>query len=264
MPVSVRNDVERPLFPLRSNQKPKMLMKTRFIDDFHVILLDMGDVFMFNSDRFSDSEDYTATYRQIGGSLLNDAEVREIIATLFDRLMSDYKTPELYERYPSVFSRLKTIPEALGLPKEELRLLERVLEMHEVGTIPDTHAEALRQLHKTHRLGVVSNIWSRTELHLREYEKAGIRDLFDVIVFSSDHGCIKPSSYLFKKAMEAFDVDRSKIVFVGDSLDRDIAGAKSVALSTVWIDTGTDEMDESAPTPDLVVRDLRDLLIRTG
>lgn len=85
-------------------------------------------------------------------------------------------------------------------------------------------------------------------------------DRFDVIVFSSDHGHIKPSPYLFTRAIEAFDVDRPGIVFVGDSLKRDVAGAKSVGLSAIWIDTGVGGANESVWRPDLVIRDLRDLL----
>ena len=57
-----------------------------------------------------------------------------------------------------------------------------------------------------------------------------------------------------------FDVDRAKIVFVGDSLKRDIAGAKSVGLSVVWIDLGLNHVDDSSFRPDRVIRDLRDLL----
>ncbi|MFC1716502.1 HAD family hydrolase [Candidatus Poribacteria bacterium] len=235
-------------------------MKHRFIDVFDVLLLDMGLTFMFNSDRFSDSEDYGATYRRVGGDLLNGEEVRRIISTLFDRMMSDYENPALYDYYPSVLSHLQTIPETRQLPEKEIKLLERVFEMHEVGDIPATHAEALYQLRETHRLGVVSNIWSTSEIHLQEFERAGIRHLFDVIIFSSDHGCIKPSRYLFDRAMEAFEVDRSRMVFVGDSLDRDIAGAKSVGLSAIWIDAEASEVRKRTPRPDLVIQDLWDLL----
>lgn len=60
--------------------------------------------------------------------------------------------------------------------------------------------------------------------------------------------------------MEAFDVERSKMVFVGDSLDHDIVGAKSIGLSAIWIDTGTHTLDRNHPRPDLVIRDLWDLL----
>ena len=121
-------------------------MKRRFIDRFDVLLLDMGLTFMFDADHFSDRENYGATYRQIGGSLLNDGKVNEMISTLFDRLMSDYTNPVFYDYYPSVLSHLETIPEVRELPEKEIKLLEQVFEMHEVGVIPVTYAEALRQL----------------------------------------------------------------------------------------------------------------------
>ena len=234
-------------------------MKTRFIDRFDVILLDMGRTFIFNVDRFSDDDDFGATYRQVGGSTLSNGKVHRIISTAFDKMLSYSRNPNYYDHFPSVLSYLKAIPESKDLPESEIGLLEQVYALHEIGTVPDTHAEVLRQLHQTHKLGIVSDIWSKSDLYLKEFERAGIYDLFEVIIFSSDYGSIKPSSYLFLKAIEAFEVDRSKIVFLGDSLRRDIAGAKAVGLSAVWINSGISKVDKSMPGPDLVIQDLRDL-----
>jgi HAD superfamily hydrolase (TIGR01509 family) len=217
---------------------------------------------MFNGDRFSAADDFGATYRRLGGRMLSSEKVCRIISTVFDKMLSDYRNSDYYDQFPSVLSYLKATPESKDLPESEIRLLEQVFAMHEAGTVPDTRAEVLHRLHETHRLGIVSNIWSKSDLYLREFERAEIRELFDVIIFSSDHGHIKPSPYLFAKAMEAFAVERSKVVFVGDSLKRDIAGAKAVGLSAVWIDTGIGgKVDMSIPRPDLVIQDLRDLLI---
>lgn len=65
---------------------------------------------------------------------------------------------------------------------------------------------------------------------------------------------------LFNKAIEAFGVKREKIVFVGDSLERDISGALSAGLSTVWINTESSHVDQSFPKPDLVIQDLQYLI----
>jgi HAD superfamily hydrolase (TIGR01509 family) len=235
-------------------------VQRRFIDRFEVILLDMGHTFMFNVDRFVADDDLMTTYCRIGGSRLSEGEVRRIISSVFKQMLSDYCNPDYYDHFPSVLSYLAANPEFQNLPESEIKLLEQVFARHEVGTIPDAHAEALHQLHKTHRLGVVSNIWSKSDLYWQEFVRAGIRDLFDVIIFSSDHGKIKPSPYLFAKALEAFAVDCSQIVFVGDSLRCDIAGAKAAGLSTIWIDTGEGEIDTDFASPDWVVQDLRDLI----
>ena len=237
-------------------------MHARFIDQFDVVLLDVSHTFMFDVDRFSDTEDYGATYRQIGGNLLSNGEVYRTIAALFDSMLADYEDPNCYDSFAPVFSYLKVLPESKDLPAGEIQLLAQVFAMHEVGTIPATHAKALHRLHETHRLGVISNIWSSNDLYLREFERVGIRNLFDVIIFSSDYSCIKPSPYIFAKAIEALDVDRAKIVFVGDSLKHDIAGAKAVGLSSVWINTGIDQIDESIAIPELIIKDLQDLIER--
>ena len=233
----------------------------RFIDKFEAILLDMGRTFMFDVDRFSDLEDFGATYRQIGGSALSDGEVRRIISGLFEKMLADSRNPAYCDRFPSVVAYLQGMPDSRDLPKNEIALLEQVFAMHEIGTVPDTHAKALHRLRETHRLGVVSDIWSKGDLYFQELARAGIRDLFNVIVFSSDHGHLKPSAYLFAKAIEAFIVDRSRIVFVGDSMRRDIAGAKGAGLSAVWIGRGREGLDDSHPLPDWVIKDLRDLLV---
>ena len=233
----------------------------RFIDKFEAILLDMGRTFMFDVDRFSDLEDFGATYRQIGGSALSDGEVRRIIAGLFEKMSADSRNPAYYDCFPSVVAYLESMSDSGDLPKSEIALLERVFAMHEIGTIPETHAQALRRLRETHRLGVVSDIWSKSDLYLQEFARTGIRDLFSVIIFSSDHGYLKPSAYPFSKAIGAFNVDRSKIVFIGDSLRRDVAGAKGAGLSAVWIGRGREGLDDSHPLPDWVIKDLRDLLV---
>lgn len=235
-------------------------MLPHFIDRFEVILLDMVRTFMFDADRFSAADDFAATYRRIGGHMLNDGEVRQIISSVFGTMLTDSLNPHYHDRFSAVLSYLETLPLSQELPKGELGLLEHVFALHEIGVIPDTHTAALRRLRETHKLGVVSDIWSRSDLYMQEFERAGVRELFDVIVFSSDHGHLKPSPYLFTKAIEAVAGDRAKIVFVGDSLRRDIAGAKAVGLSTVWLNASNDTVEEDAPIPGLVIQDLRELL----
>src|SRR5205814_6992202 len=142
-----------------------------------------------------------------------------------------YADPRAFQHFPSVRSCVAQIATPQGLSEREVALLERVIARHEVGVIPPAYAAVLRRLAQTHRLGIVSDIWSTSELYLQELRCAEIHALFDVIVFSSDYGCVKPSPSLFIKAMEALAVERPQIVFVGDSLTRDIVGAKASGLA---------------------------------
>lgn len=235
-------------------------MGIRFIDHFKVILLDMGHTFMFDCDRFSDDEDFWATYCETGGHGLSAHDVRRIVPALYSHVLTAYRDNSIFDRFPTMHDLIASLPETANLPSIERKILEDVFAAHEVGTVSHDHVEVLREFRKTHRLGVVSNVWSDSSWYLIEFERAGIRHLFDTIIFSSDHGCIKPSAVLFEKAITAFSVDRSQIVFVGDSLKRDIEGAKAVGLTAVWIENDRSLIHENLPKPDLTIKDLKHLL----
>jgi HAD superfamily hydrolase (TIGR01549 family) len=231
-----------------------------FIDKFDVLLLDVGHTFMFYGYRFFNTEDFAATYRSFGGKLLTDEIVNQIIYTASRKIKADGKNPAYYECLPSVISYLEKHPQASSLPVNELNLLEQVFACHEVGVISPKYVEVLHQLRKTHRLGIVSNIWSKKELFLKEFDKVGICNLFDIIIFSSDYGWIKPSTKLFNKAIDFFDIEREKIVYIGDHIMRDVGGAKTAGLSTVWINRRGRQLNENMAIPDLIIKDLQELI----
>jgi HAD superfamily hydrolase (TIGR01549 family) len=232
----------------------------RFIDRFDVILLDMMQTFMFGGDRFSEHEDYGETYRTFGGHRLSSAEVHAVISVAFGRLLNDYHNPARYDCFPTASSHLEAILLEKNLPESEAELLDTVFAAHETGRVPEPHAQTLRELHKTHRLGVVSNIWCRSDLFHEEFSRAGVAGLFDAVVFSSDHGIIKPSPRIFEQTVEQFGVHKTKVLFVGDDLKCDMVGAKAAGLAAVWISGGKGEIGKSVPRPDLVINELRDLL----
>ena len=232
----------------------------RFIDRFDILLLDMGNTFMFNADRFSENEDYFATYRALGGQALSEERLRRIIDEAFEALVADYNNPACYEHYPRVRHYLERAPSEAGLPEGEIELVRQVFARHEIGVIPPEHVEAIRTLAQNHRLGLVSNIWSDSDLYLRAFDAAGIRQAFEVIVFSSDIGIIKPSPKIFRKAIEAFGADPSGMVFIGDDPLRDIAGARGAGLAAIRINANGQPYPANLPAPDHVVADLRDLL----
>lgn len=161
----------------------KLLVHLSFLNQFNVILLDVGHTFMFGGYRFFYREDFAATYRQLGGSLLAEEQVNNIIFRESRKIKADGKNQRLYDCLPPVLSYLQKNVETTGLPASELNLLEQVFATHEVGIISQKHVEVLQKLRETHRLGIISNIWSKKDLFLQEFDRVGIRDLFDIIVF---------------------------------------------------------------------------------
>jgi len=235
--------------------------RMRFIDRFEVVLLDMGRTFMFNVDRFDKDDDFGATYRKAGGNRLRGREVFQILSAIFYQIIADSKRPEKYDNFSSVLTYLKRHPKSAQLPADEIAILEEVFSEHEAGTIPQAYVDVLRQLYKTHRLGIVSDIWSHSERFYQELARAGIRELFEAIVFSSDIGIIKPSPKIFQRALETFGVGVCRVVYIGDSLRRDVAGAKSLGMAAVWIQQDQVSEKDISVKPDLIISDLQDILL---
>lgn len=236
----------------------------RFVDRFSVILLDMMETFMFGGDRFAEGVDYAGTYRALGGGRLEGAQVCAVLGEVFRRMSADYEDPSRQENFAPVSEYLEEVLSEFSLPLDEAGSLDAVFAAHETGRIPEAQARTLRRLGQTHRLGVVSNLWCPGALCLAEFRRAGVAELFEAVVFSSDHRVNKPSPLLFRKAIERFGVADSEVLFVGDDLARDIAGAKAAGLAAVWINradaAGSVEGFAGAARPDLVVKDLSDLL----
>ena len=234
-------------------------MNRKFLDDYDVILLDLGNTFMFDADRFGDALGMASTYMTEGGYLLDGSAVARILSATAEIGQAYARNPAFYDRYPPLVDMMQQVPEAAQLPPVELARLARVFAQHERGFIPPSHAVALRGLRETHRLGLVSNVWAPAEVFHNALEGARVRSLFDVLVFSSEVGAIKPSPVIFERALSAFDVSRDRVVHVGDKLKRDVAGAKALGLGAVWVCSEGAEPLPGDPRPDLVIRDLRDL-----
>src|SRR4051794_37015878 len=95
---------------------------------YRVILLDLNGTFMFGHDRLGRGEDFHATYAGLGGTQLGPDEIRRAVLTCCGSLARDYEDPARYDDFPSVAEALAVA--ALGLPEDELRLLENIIALH--------------------------------------------------------------------------------------------------------------------------------------
>lgn len=227
----------------------------RFIDRFEVLLLDMNGTFMFGHDRFGPEEEYFATYCRLGGERMHRELLQATMHTTCESLLRIYETPTRYDDFPTLREAFAEFGCAM---EEDLAVLERVFAAHEIGTVPASHARFLQQVGLTHSLGLVSNICAHPDLWLRTCESAAVFECFTTRVFSSEGRSIKPSAKLFRRALEGFP-SGSRVLFVGDSLERDIIPAKAIGLSTVWIappgsaHTAADRVITSLPDLELAV-----------
>jgi len=85
------------------------------------------------------------------------------------------------------------------------------------------------------RLALVSNMMLPGKLLKAKLQKEGALIYFDDIAISSDEGFIKPHPEIFRRTLANSDLDPGEVVFVGDSYQQDVIGAKRVGLKTVWL-----------------------------
>lgn len=169
----------------------------------------MNGIFMFGHDPFGPNENYWVTYQRLGGSLLDRSSVLQAVRVAFYAITQDYERPELFR-------------------------MNRVFAAHEIGFVPAEHENFLRTVAETHHLGIVSNICATAEPWLLKLREVGLLELFRIVVFSSCGRDIKPSPLMFQRGLLGLPPDAS-VVFVGDSLERDIIPAKALGLATAWI-----------------------------
>lgn len=93
------------------------------------------------------------------------------------------------------------------------------------------------------RLGVVSNSSFRSHVIRHELAKHGLADPLSIVLASADYAVRKPNSLLFEAAAGLLGVPAQEIWFVGDRLDTDMAGARSVGMTSVWFAPNGDRTD---------------------
>jgi putative hydrolase of the HAD superfamily/5'-nucleotidase len=218
------------------------------LDQFSVLLLDMNGTFMFGEDRFGTNEDFYTTYRSVGGVTLTPTQVSAGIRGCHEGMLRLCRSPQQFDDFPSLAEGLRRYAD---VPESELPRLEQIFALHECGSVPPDYAALLRRLRHTHQLGLVTNIWARKAAWLSEFDRAGISDVFTCEIFSSDSRSIKPSPTLFRHALQSFPADAS-VLFVGDSLHRDIEPARALGIATAWINA----LGETSPYADYILPNL--------
>jgi putative hydrolase of the HAD superfamily len=146
----------------------------------------------------------------------------------------------------------RTMRDALELPGLDQATARRVM-MAALEFRPyDDAVPALRALRQAGRRLVVASNW---DCSLPGWlEPAGLLELVDGVVTSADVGAAKPDPLLFRRALELAGARASEAVHVGDSLDKDVHGARAAGIRAVLV------LRAGEPPPGVgVVRSLREL-----
>jgi len=90
----------------------------------------------------------------------------------------------------------------------------------------------LQQLKSRVKLAIVTSGPAYQRLKL---EVTGLLNYFQVVITRDESGVVKPDPKAFIPAIEVLGVNPSETAVVGDSLEWDILGAKSLGMKGVWI-----------------------------
>jgi putative hydrolase of the HAD superfamily len=143
------------------------------------------------------------------------------------------------------------VAEKLGLP--EMAGPAAASFLGDARVALDRSRGLLERLHARFRIGIVSNFYGNLEAVCRE---TGLAPHLDAAVDSVRVGAEKPDPRIFEAALAGVGARASEAVFVGDSLPRDMAGARSLGIPHIWLSPG----DGTPCCPqDLVIRRLAEL-----
>jgi FMN phosphatase YigB (HAD superfamily) len=90
------------------------------------------------------------------------------------------------------------------------------------------------------RLALPLALWANTRVDaegdVRQWlERAGLGGLFRWVVTSIDAGARKPAPAFFEYALSHCGLAREQVLFVGNQLNTDVAGAVACGIVTVWL-----------------------------
>jgi HAD superfamily hydrolase (TIGR01549 family) len=126
--------------------------------------------------------------------------------------------------------------------------------------LPDA-VETLKTLaSRGYTLAVISNTTSSTETPDILAEN-GISDLFQVVILSTTFGLRKPHPSLFVEASRAMRIPPERCAYIGDSLTRDLIGARQAGYGSVTIINVNgyyqDEYDPDDDTDKEIITEIR-------
>jgi putative hydrolase of the HAD superfamily len=94
-------------------------------------------------------------------------------------------------------------------------------------------------------VGLITN--GPAELQRTKIARLGLAPLVDFAVVSGELGVEKPDPAIFREALRLGNAAAEEAVFVGDSPDHDIAGARAAGIRAVWLNRAGRPWVEVAP-----------------
>ena len=113
--------------------------------------------------------------------------------------------------------------------------------------------ELLLDLGRIYRLGLLTN--GPSDMQWPKIEHLAIRSLFETILVSGDVGHHKPDKQIFDALLDRLGVTAAEVLYVGNSYEKDVVGAKGAGMLSAWIRDGNAQDVGDVP-PDIILDSL--------
>jgi len=155
------------------------------------------------------------------------------------------------------YQRLKFVFDTMGYPvSDELiyRLSEEYINhLSSFNTLFPNAIEVLNYLQPKYKLHIITNGFQ--EVQEKKLRNSGIYGYFDQIIDSEMAGVKKPNPIIFNLALNRAGVQPEKSLMIGDSLEADIIGAKSLGFHTIHFNAHHEKTHSVAP----IIYDLQEI-----
>ena len=128
------------------------------------------------------------------------------------------------------------------------------------AALADSRA-VLGRLYGRVALGVVSNFYGNLERILAD---AGFAVLLDTIIDSARVGVSKPDPAIFALALQQVDCEPAEALYVGDSFEKDVVGARGAGLRSAWLVGAAEPPCRAPELVDVRLRTLAELEALVG
>ncbi len=155
------------------------------------------------------------------------------------------------------YQRLKTVFDRLMYPVPDWTI-NRLAEEYIAHLSTFTHLfpntlEILKYLEPKYRLHIITNGFQ--EIQERKMGNSGILAYFNSIINSEMVGVKKPNPLIFEFAMNRAQTSPDRSIMIGDSLEADILGARSVGMHTLHFNAHNEPPHDYC----LIINDLNEI-----
>ncbi|MBL7901887.1 MAG: YjjG family noncanonical pyrimidine nucleotidase [Bacteroidia bacterium] len=120
------------------------------------------------------------------------------------------------------------------------------------STLKQGCLEILNYLRPKHTLHIITNGFR--EIQGIKIDSGGIRDFFQNIIISEEHGLYKPDERIFRLAEHLSGAEPAECVMIGDNFENDVQGAIKAGWAAIHLDN-----ENSTDSSGASIRNLLDL-----